>query len=397
MTEYRPLDPSDEAVYRSYTRYAFSPQVASPDDVPDGPRSVGDRRGLFADAGDGRPLAVCAHHWFQSSVRGQPLDTPGVAAVATPPEHRRRGHARELLEYALEEYRDRGAHVAVLWPFNYTFYRSLGWEEAYRYVRHEIEPSALDTVTDEHHGAVRRVDADEYASLDAIYREYTADFDLAFDRDETWWRHRVFESWWGDHYAAVWTGDDGADRGYLVYRFDGDHRDRQLVVTDFGATDPTAYRQLWRYLADHDSQASVVTVEEPVEARLLSHMDTRAGVETSLHGGAMVRLVDVASVLEAIDYPPPVETTVVLEIADELTEWNDRTVEFAVADGDGTCSAASGPADASLDIGALSALVVGGQTAPMLAETGSLTGDDTAVEALDAAFPPRPVACRDHF
>lgn len=395
MPSYRPLTDDEEAIYREYTRYAFSPDV-DPDGVPDGPRSLGDRRGLFTDGG-GRPLTVCAHHWFEADVRGDRLRTPGIAAVATPPEFRRRGHARTLLRNVLEEYRDRGEHVALLWPFEHAFYRALGWERAYRYVTYELEPAALTGLTGGPGGSYDRTGPDGIDTLDRVYREATAGPDLAVTRSEAWWRHRVLEGWAGEPYAYVWR--DGADepRGYVAFRMERDGDERELLVDDLLATDPEAYRRLWWFLGTHDSQVARIKAHAPGDAALLDHLDTREGVEVRLREGLMARLVDVRHTLAALSYPAGAAGSVVIDVADDLVDWHDGAVRLEVAGGGADCEATTGEADVETDIATLSALAVGARPAGAFEAAGRLEADPEALATLEALFPPRRAYCHDFF
>lgn len=395
---YRPLTGDEEALFREYTRYAFNPQSpATPADERAGPRAVGDRRGLFAGADATRPLTVCAHHWFEADVRGRRLGTPGLSAVATPPEFRRRGHVRSLLAACLAEYRERGEHVSLLWPFRYAFYRRLGWEQAHRYVAYELEPAALQTVTDERAGRFHRVGADEFATLDAVYRAAAAGHDLAVGRDEAWWRHRIFDSWHGEPYVYRWEDDAGTARGYLVFRYDGDGRDRELVVVDHAAADARAYAQLWGFLGDHDSQVGTVTATEPADAPLLDHLGVHEGVTATLEGGAMVRLVDAPRTLEALAYPDAVEADLVVGVEDDLVDWHDAPLRLSVADGAAACEAVDARPDLTLDVATLSAIAVGARPVRTFADAGDIAGSAASIEALGRLFPPRPVHCHDFF
>ncbi len=398
MTLYRPLTDDEDELFRSYTRYAFRPQLSpdQADESPTAPRTVGERRGLFIED-DARPRAVCAHFWFESCVRGVQLSTPGLSAVATPPEYRRQGYARELFVHTLEEYRERGDHLSILWPFKFSFYRDLGWAEAYRYAHHEVEPAALRTVGGDTTGSFHRIDPDDIDLLDPIYRAFTQSYDLAIHRDETWWRKRIAVSWWGEHYIYVWRDDDGVDRGYLVFRYEGDHRDRELIVYDFAASDATAYRQLCRFLADHDSQTDRVKLFESIDTPLLDHLRSRAGVETSVNNGAMVRLVDAKRTLEAIEYPQEASASVVLQLDDDLVDWHEEPIRLDVSDGSASVEQISADPEVILDIGTLSAMVVGARPVSRYVDAGEIEGEPAAVAALDATFPPRSVWCLDWF
>ncbi|MFP4628596.1 MAG: enhanced intracellular survival protein Eis [Halobacteriales archaeon] len=395
MPSYRPLTDDEEGRFRAYTRYAFSPDV-DPDELPDGPRREGDRRGLFPDAGS-RPLSVCAHHWFGADVRGRRLDTPGLSAVATPPEFRRRGHVRELLAHCLEEYHERGSHLSLLWPFKHAFYRDLGWERAYRYVAYELDPGALLGVAERDRGTMHPADDPPLDDLDAIYRAATAGLDLAVDRSASWWRHRVLDGWAGEPHLYVWRDDADDARGYVVFRIEREGSDRELLVDDLAAGDPEAFRQVWRFLANHDSQVARIRAHAPADAALLDHLATRDGVEVTLREGIMARLVDARRTLSALAYPEAAAGSVVLGVRDDLVDWHDEPLHLEVTAGGADCEPTDADPDAVADVATLSALAVGARPAGALAAADRLEADPAVVETLEALFPPRRSFCQDFF
>ena len=89
--DYRPFPEERNDEFSAFMRYAFSPEEGPYDpeeDDDDDREHLGDYRGLF----DGEePVAVCGHHDFSLRIRGRDRDAAGLSAVASPPEHRRRG------------------------------------------------------------------------------------------------------------------------------------------------------------------------------------------------------------------------------------------------------------------------------------------------------------------
>jgi predicted acetyltransferase len=389
-TEYRPVDPSDPAFLETLD-YAFRPgrgprtkgdHAALPD------RLVGEPRGLY----DGENLvAICNHVPFRAWLRGDHRAVGGVSAVATPPEHRRAGLARGLLEAALAEYREREWLAAVLWPFEASFYRQFGWEIAARRYCVECPPEQLSFTRSATAGAFRRVDGDDWAALNRVATAADAGVQLALDRGEEWWRRRVLQSWETDPYAYGWERD-GELRGYVLYTVEDGEAGHRMAVQDWAAVDREARLNLLGFCHDHDSQVDTVSLPGPHAPALLDTVPNPDELHCEVRAGPMVRLVDVATALEALDYSA--DRTVTAAVEDPLATWNDDTFEVTVSDGTAAVERVETTPDLTVDVGTLSAVVAGHWSVPEAAERGSLSGQS---EALSALFPPAESHLRDVF
>ncbi|MFC6953407.1 GNAT family N-acetyltransferase [Halorubellus litoreus] len=393
--QYREIEPPDERV-TEIVRYAFDAQSGpfDPDefDPEDAPEAVGGQRGLF----DGDDLrVVCAHYWFDVDVRGSPTSAPGLTMVASPPEHRRGGNVRQLLEHSLAEYRERGDPLSLLWPFSTPFYGQYGWATTNRYAVHDVDAGSLSFATEtDAADAVQfeRVTADDWAALDAV-DDATWTQTLAIDRGEDFWRHRVFESWGTDPYAAVGYRD-GDPVAYLTYTVEDGDDGRRLSVSYFGAVDHDALLAVLSFCHAHDSQVETVRLKTPVDWPLAYVVDDPGAVESDLRTGPMGRVVDAVDALEAVPVEPGVDTDVVLDVADPLAAWHEDPVRLSLGDGTATAERAPGAVpDVELGVGALTQVLLGTRTATDLARTRDLTGRDDAdppegvLGALDAAYP----------
>ena len=386
--ELRPI-PDDEAgeeLFARYVRYAFSPDKGPTldldDDRPDPPAQG---YGLYGEPAE--PVSVCASYDFPLRVRGTTLTAGGVSAVATPPEHRRRGHVRTMMRELCREYRAAETPLSALWPFKHAFYAAFGWATCARYLSWTTEPSMLRSaaVSD---GTWERVDADAWEELDAVHAAAVEGRALALDRWEAWWRERQLRSWETDPYVYVWRDDDGEPGAYVCYRVEGDWGDRTLTVTDYAAVDTDATRRVLGFLANHDSQASEVTFRTAVDHPLHALVDDPDELEASLSTGPLARVVDVPGTLEPLAYPA--DSTVTLGVEDPLLDAVTGAYELAVTDG--TASVARlgddpAEADARLRVGALAQLAVGYRPASALARTDDLAADAGTVGTLDALFP----------
>uniref|UniRef100_UPI003EB83773 sterol carrier protein domain-containing protein n=1 Tax=Halobaculum sp. EA56 TaxID=3421648 RepID=UPI003EB83773 len=91
---------------------------------------------------------------------------------------------------------------------------------------------------------------------------------------------------------------------------------------------------------------------------------------------------------------------VTVDVTDDTCPWNDGTYRLRVADGHGRVDAVRDGADAavSLDVGALTRLVVGSHGVDRLVELGDVTvADGTIRRTLAAAFPPAEPYLRERF
>lgn len=397
MADYRPI-PDERESFHEYRSYAFRPEGGVPPYDPDeheDPRSTrGARRGIVA-GGDERPRAVCRHYWLAARIRGDVHSVAGLASVATPPEYRREGNVRELLAGSLAEYRDRGDRLSILWPFRYRFYRQYGWDTANRIVTHALEPDVLSFARGADEGSFRPLAADEYDVLEPVYE--AAAEDLAIQRDEAWWRHRIFAGHDADPFVYVYERD-GEPAGYLVYRIEREDGARTMRVSELAAVDGEALLALFAFCADHDSQVGRVElrVSGAVPVRELARDPDE--IETTVENGPMVRLVDVAAGLPALT-ASEADAALTFEIEDPLADWNDGRFVLETADGTATCERGDGDGepDAVIDIGALSQLAVGARSASDLAYAGRLAADVETVDVLEDVYPETDVYLGHHF
>jgi len=396
--EYRPLPDDRVEEFAATLRYAFRPEAGPFDPErwggPTPPDRPGERRGLF-DGDD--LLSVCRHYFWDGSVRDRSMTIAGLSAVATPPEHRRRGLVRRLAAESLAEYRERGAPIATLWPFAHGFYARLGWAISNRYATVECPPAALSFGREAAGaGRFRQLDPDDWRGMADVLAANDADHELAIERPEEWWHDRVFHRWGDDPYVYGWERD-GELRGYLAYSVEDDGDGKVLDAKEVAAADREAGHACLGFLADHDSQVERVRIYGPPDASLLDRVADPGEVEVRIRAGPMVRVVDVPAALESIAYPAEADADLVLAVGDSLADWNDGAFRLRVEDGEATVEDAADDPDAEVGIGPLSQLVVGYRTGETLAEAGELSGDEGAIDALDRLFPAREPFLRERF
>ncbi|QOS12481.1 GNAT family acetyltransferase [Haloferax gibbonsii] len=404
----RSLPEEHRETYREFLNYAFRPENGpdwSDERLPD-PESYRPRG--FYDAPPDAPVedldaadlrTVCAFYDFTARVRGEWHPLPGISAVASPPEARRRGHVGAMLDDLLAEFRDTGRYLSALWPFEYDFYRRFGWATANNYAKTTVPPDELGAVAADPAGEFVRLDADDWARVKDVYATAATE-DLAVDRSEGWIRHRLFRGWDGDPFVYGWERD-GDLRGYVVYDVSGDWESRTLSVNELVAVDAEARAQLFRFLRDHDSQVDeVVLSSERESTRLIDGLTDPRAATVEIKPGPMVRIVDVPAALEAVSFPGDAACDLVLAVADDRCDWNDGSFRVVVGDGEARVEPDGDDADpdATVEIGALSQLLVGARSVESLARTDRLSvAREEAADALASVFSARDPYLREGF
>lgn len=396
--------------YDRILSYAFAPERGpDPDrEGPDRPASF-HRRGVYEVPAGTPPgersaedlITVCGYHDFSARIRGAFHPVGGVSAVASPPEHRRRGVVRTMLAELHAEFRSRGIAFAALWPFKYSFYRRLGYARVNDYARLTVAPDELEGAVPAPDGAFVRLSPDDWKRLDAVHATAATE-PLGLDRTEDWWRYRAFQSWETDLFVYGWERG-GELRGYVVYSVsdgDGDEDGRTLVARELVGVDREARGHLLRFCRNHDSQVERVRLIGRVDTRLFDRLADPSAVDVAVKPGPMFRLVDVSAGLSSLSYPTGVAGEVVLEVTDDHCEWNDGTVELRIGDGSATCEPTDAEPDLSLEVGALSRLAVGSHSVGRLEELGDATvasGAGDARKTLESAFPGTEPFLREGF
>ncbi|SEO30279.1 Predicted acetyltransferase [Halogranum amylolyticum] len=408
--DYRPIpEDHDEAVHRLLS-YAFQPERGpDPDDEDHERPEEYHRRGLY-DVDPDTPtddpdtptaddlVVTCGYYDFTARIRDEFHPVGGVSAVASPPESRRRGYVADLLANLHREFREEEIGFAVLWPFEYAFYRRFGYAMTNTSVTTSVPPAELGDVVPDPAGTFRRLDAGDYAELDTVHRAWATEA-LGLRRTEGWWRYRTFQGWRKDPYVYGWADRTGTLRGYLCYTVDEDGDDKRMDVSELAAVDDEARGHLLRFCRDHDSQVDTVRLRGKAgETRLLQTLSDPRAVDVEVRPGPMARIVDLETVVDALSFPDDATGSVALAVRDDHCDWNDGTFELTVGSDGATCLRSDADADATLDIGALSQLALGSLSVDELERNGDLTVESAAArETLAALFPTEAVYLREGF
>ena len=302
---------------------------------------------------------------------GQRLPAAAVSAVTVLPTHRRRGILRAMVEAEHDAIRQRVEVFGLLYAAEYAIYGRFGYAPGVR-----EGTLTLDTRKTGFHADssgrvdLAKADAETLAAIKGVFerwrvrqageirrRDYRWEYDLAL-RESAWG-----PPWKG--FVALHRDPAGSVDGYARFHADDKWEQRQpgltVTVDELHALNDAAYVSLWRFLAEMD-WAATVKAERRIPSERLTWLLTNARALNMLDvgDGMWVRVFDVARALEARTYER--EGSIVLEVVDPEAPGGRTRVRLEAGPSGATCRETDRPADLTLDIAALGAAYLGGQS-----------------------------------
>lgn len=327
---------------------------------------------------------------FRVWVNGISMEMGGIAGVATWPEARRHGCVSRLLHASLAKMREQGQTVSMLHPFAFPFYRKFGWEMTCERKKYELEPRHFPAKRNTP-GSVERI-APNTAAVAGLYDKAASRYTGMLDRSEEWWTRK---RWITPGLLALYRNESGEPEGYLHYQVEN----RVMTVLEWVSVTEGARSGLWEFVGNHDSMIDRLLMTVPMDDPLpFLVADPRFKQET--HPYFMSRIVDAEAFVSQYRFASGPEETLLIRLQDAHAPWNDGTFRLAIGtDGKATLSREEEEfaASVTLDIQALTALLLGGRRPGLLAEAGRLGGDWELVGLLERRVPRYETFLMDFF
>jgi predicted acetyltransferase len=341
------------------------------------------------------PVGTAAAISFRLTVPGGEVGAAGISMVGVLPSHRRRGILRQMMRWLLDQARERGEPVAVLWASEGAIYQRFGYGLATIQGSFDIEPHRARFLRPaEPVGWVRMVDRDEGVTLfPTIYDGVRRRTPGALDRSEMHWRHMLHDAEWmrggnGPKYQAV-LEVDGEPRAYTIYRAKGEWNERgpntTLLVFEVVGVDAASERAMWEWILGIDLVGHVKGMRAPVPHPLFLQLTDPRRLGMTLADGLWIRLIDMRAALEARGYGS--RGAMSFELTDAFCPWNAGRWRLDVTDDGPSVTADRGEPDLALDTTDLAAAYLGTFTFAQLARAGRVTERrDGAIATADAMF-----------
>jgi predicted acetyltransferase len=288
------------------------------------------RERFFTAYVDGRPVGTTASFPFRLTVPGGELGAGGVTWVGVLPSHRRRGVLTRLMRHQLDDFRERGEPLAILWASEAAIYGRFGYGIAAPDLQLDADRARFALRDDPGpSGSPRIVDAEEARVLCAqVHERVRRGIPGFLARTEAWWEnYRLADpEHWRNGASPKYTAVielDGEPAAYAIYRIKTDWEDgfskSYVRVLEVVASSPTATREIWRYLFGIDLITRVRGPHDPGSPLFLMVEDPRS-LKLRVFEGLWLRFVDIEAALAGRSFAG--DDSVVLEVRDEFCPWN---------------------------------------------------------------------------
>jgi predicted acetyltransferase len=349
----------------------------------------------YVISADGRLVATGATMTRELSVPGAVMPAGHVTGVAVAATHRRQGLLTRIMNAQLEDIRDRGEPLAVLWASEGPIYGRFGYGIAARHVEYKIatKHTELPGLARSQAQLTQVVPNESIDDFAAVYERVRGSRPGWSSRPGQWWKFLLTDIERRRHGASNLRGVlhrvDGQIDGYALWRvkhgWNESGPDGSVNVVEVVAENAGSYADLWRFLMSIDLSRtlnySFAAVDEP-----LPYLVSDSGAVVSTMGPSLwVRLADVPAALSVRRYAAPVD--VVIQVTDELLDQNTGRWRLEGGPTNAKCTPSDDAPDLELDVRDLGAIYLGGTSLQTLAAGGSVVEHtEGSVRAATTAF-----------
>ena len=217
-------------------------------------------------------------------LRAEVVTVGGIGSVATHPRFERRGISTRLLQRAIDDMRDRGHALSLLFTGRTTFYERLDWVQIPRptwtLTRTPSGPAPVATS--------RRFELGDLARIERIYDDYNLHTDTTVTRDRRYWISQLGYAGEPDEDFRVVERDGQIVAYARRIRFFGIPR-----ITEHGCA-PDACAELAQLLHELTPETGALLAQRTGVPELAQALQSRPGLsaEATQWGDTMWRVID---------------------------------------------------------------------------------------------------------
>lgn len=338
---------------------------------------------------DGSVVGGAGAYDLEMTIPGGVARVAGVMGVGVLPTHRRRGILTALMRRQLDDARERGEPLAMLYASEGAIYRRYGYGPASLQGDFELEREyAAFQPPVEPAGAARIVGLEEaLEAMPAVYDRVRRQTPGMLARSRDWWEVRRLTNppWARGEQVLVVVDLDGRPEGYAIYRLEMsvEHMMSKTVLEvreAIGAT-PPGTRDVWRFIFGVDWVDRIRGGFLPIDHPLFLLLAEPRRMHFTVGEALWVRLVDIGAGLSARGYAQDGE--VVFDVSDPFCPWNEGRWRLA----GGRAQRTDAEPDLRLGVDVLGSAYLGGFRFQQLERAGRVEElTSGAIERADRLF-----------
>ena len=391
--------PSDRfAEFLRTAEVGFSEDVS--DELIKRVESVSDKERFFCAMEDDRFVATSGVFSVRLSVPGGEMAAGGITWVTVVPSHRRRGIMREMMRRMIDDGRNRGEPIAMLWAAEGAIYQRFGFGLATYSVSLESDARSFAFAREwPAEGSFRLLPAGEGRELvEPVYDAARSQRSGFLSRTPDWWvgilPDAEKDKKGGEVKRLVVYEVDGHAEAFAIYKtkaeYDARGSSSKLMVDEAIASTPRGTREIWRYLHNVDLMRTVKTWRLPLDHPVLTFLAEPRRLGATIGDGLWIRILDISAALQGRTYgiDGHGRGRVNFDLRDDYCPWNAGRWSLEVADGRARVARTDTEADLSMDANDLASLFLGGFSATALAAAGRIVEmRPGGLAAADGLFP----------
>lgn len=392
----RPVTDDEYPAFVTAIMEGFSEDLVA-DDFPEYlRRNLPAERTLAAFDEDGSIVGTFGGYHLDLTVPGGTMPMEGTTVVTVFPTHRRQGLLRRMMDLHLDNAAAAGYPVAGLWASESNIYGRFGYGPASFNNALRLDGPLIVFRNDAPVGKVRRIAADDAPELlPPVFDRVLAKRPGMYARTSAWWSADVLtDADWArqgrtSKRFVVHDGPDGID-GYVIYRQksahgDDAHANGEVVITELITETAAAHASIWSYLTRIDGCPNVTSWNTPMDDPLPKMvLEPRRVQLKGAYDALWIRILDVVAALTGRTYEQDGE--LVLDVADADRPAIGGTFRLSIIGGTATCERSDDPADLSIDVDVLGALLLGDGGGHTYAAANRIRGAEEDVRVLDELF-----------
>lgn len=338
-------------------------------------------------------------HDFKLNYFGTLIPAGGVGAVAVDLMHKKKGVARDLINFFLDHYTGKGSYLGLLYPFRPDFYYRMGFGYGQKMNQYTFSPSSLP-LSSTNHGLVC-LTADDLPLLEEFYTGYTSR-QHGYCLKSSWELQTLFKGFSSTN-CLVGYKKNGKLLGYMAFAFRKAHETNfvknNLVIREWLWDGPEALAAFCSFLHTQTDQINRVVYNTQHSDFHFLLKDVRNGTdnlippishESNTAGvGIMYRVISLAKFLQATAFRDfnGVTLNLILHVEDTFRPENTGTYYVAFKEGQARVrKELFDGIEMSINMADLSSLLMGSVEIASLYRLGKVKVSEEALSVLRTLF-----------